>query len=66
MRAHFEWNDVDLARIALSPCGTVEGGTGRRPHARPTAAGEAGGFNAVQKLLTARARQGKAGLSCLG
>jgi len=33
----------------------VEGGTGRRPHARPTAAGGAGGFNAVQKLLTAQA-----------
>ena len=35
--------------------GAVECGTGRRPHARATAAsavGEAGGFNAVQKLLT--------------
>lgn len=36
----------------------AEGGTGRRPHARPeaaAAAGEAGRFNAVQKLLTAQA-----------
>ena len=34
-------------------CGAAQGGTGRRPHARPTAA-YAGGFDAVQKLLTNR------------
>jgi hypothetical protein len=41
--------------MAVAPCDrAVEGGIGRRPHARPTAAaaGEAGGFNAVQKLFT--------------
>ena len=47
-----------------------EGGTGRRPHARPTAgsaAGEAGGLNAVQKLLTNRTTDStSASLSCLG
>jgi len=35
--------------------GRAQGGTGRRPHARPevgAAAGAAGGFNAVQKLFT--------------
>ena len=41
------------APFALAVRGN-EGGTGRRPHARPDcpAAGEAGRFNAVQKLLT--------------
>src|SRR5665811_1241782 len=43
---------------ALRFVDVAEGGTGRRPHARPeaaAAAGEAGRFNAVQKLLTAQA-----------
>jgi len=62
VRWPFEHPGVMIRWLRIrTPCrlGQAEGGTGRRPHARPAAspaAGEAGGFNAVQKLFTNRVK----------